>query len=1342
VEWEWGTNLLYKEHKNVPVWDVFSSRGIIREMWYSWVNRMGKMLRPFCLFVLAILFFGVLGARPSIVFAQALTNFWTTNGGSVSEIIQSNDTVYVGGAFTSFTPFAGGYIPLNNSTAELESTFPIVYGTVNAVVPDGLGGSYIAGSFTKIGNFTRIRLAHILPDRTVDPNFDPAPNGTVNSLSLSGSTLYLGGSFTSVGGQSRNRLAALDATTGVPTSWNPNVSGVVSTMVVATSTLYVGGSFTSIGGTTRNKIGEIDLASASATLWNPNVTGTGAVVSTMQLSGGKLYTGGVFSSIGGVTRNSIAAIDINSASATAWNPNATPTNNNDVNSLVVSGSNVYIGGNFTAIGGVTRNRIAAIDITSASATAWNPNSSSNIFFLSLNGSTLYVGGQFATIGGATRSTLAALDISTGLATSWNPDINGTGNNRVNGMMFFGTTIYIGGGFTGAGHTTRNRLAAFSKATGEITSWDPNVGNNVVNSLVMNGSNIYIGGSFTSVGGVNRSFLGAVDATTGLLTDWQPFSNVAVTQLGYNNGIVYYSGSGITTVGVAHRGAAPLDKVSGLVESGALTLNGNVNAVVSDGAGGWYIGGTFTTVGTVTRNRLAHLLADNSLDTSWDPNVGGTVNALFLSGSVLYVGGIFTTVGASTRNNIAAISTATGLPTLWDPNIPNTVSAIAVSGTNIYVGGSFTSVGGDTRNRIAAIDAVSASATAWNPNAGGTVSAIAVSGTNIYVGGAFTTIGGVTRNRIAAIDATNASATAWNPNAGSTVNALAVNGSNVYAGGVFTTIGGATRNDIAAIDVVSGSSTSWDPNANNSVLALAVDGTTVFAGGSFTTMNAQSRTGFAAADAITGMPTSWNPGAFVSTMEFSGSNMFVGGTFTTIGGASRNRIAALDLTTASATAWNPNASAQVNDLAISSSNVYAGGTFTTIGGVTRNRIAVIDMLTASATAWNPNMGGTVSALAVTDSLVYTAGTFTTVGGVTRQGGMAAIDIATGLPTSWTVDMGSFLFSSQKVLVGGSNVYLVSSNNGLDFYFGIFPTSMVTVIQSGSSTDVTEGGATDSYTLALSTQPSSTVMITITPSADVTVSPSTVTFTTSTWNIPQTVTVSAVDDSTAQGAHTGTISHTVTSDDIAYNNAQVSLITVHITDNDSTFSNGNGGGGSGHPGSVYIPYPDSSGQSTSPILTPSTIPAQTLLKLPDDGNPETQSDSAVYYIGTDGMRHAFPNEKVYFTWYISFGGIQLVSAEQLASIPLGKNVTYKPGVRMVKFTTVPDVYVVEKNGLLRHVVSEDVAAELYGAQWNRVIDDISDAFYSNYTFGAPVNSTADYNPAAAQASVRYPSDSLGE
>ena len=96
-----------------------------------------------------------------------------------------------------------------------------------------------------------------------------------------------------------------------------------------------------------------------------------------------------------------------------------------------------------------------------------------------------------------------------------------------------------------------------------------------------------------------------------------------------------------------------------------------------------------------------------------------------------------------------------------------------------------------------------------------------------------------------------------------------------------------------------------------------------------------------------------------------------------------------------------------------------------------------------------------------------------------------------------------------------------------------TPRVIVTESGGSTNVAEGGATDSYTVLLNTQPTANVTIGVTPGSQVQVDKTSLTFTAGNWNVAQTVTVSAVDDPIVEGNHTGAISHQATSDDPNYN-----------------------------------------------------------------------------------------------------------------------------------------------------------------------------------------------------------------
>ena len=132
--------------------------------------------------------------------------------------------------------------------------------------------------------------------------------------------------------------------------------------------------------------------------------------------------------------------------------------------------------------------------------------------------------------------------------------------------------------------------------------------------------------------------------------------------------------------------------------------------------------------------------------------------------------------------------------------------------------------------------------------------------------------------------------------------------------------------------------------------------------------------------------------------------------------------------------------------------------------------------------------------------------------------------------------------------------------------------------------------------------------------------------------------------------------------------------------------------------------------------SDVPVRgSLVKLADDGDAATTVDQAVYEIGSDGARHAFPSEIIFKTWYENFDSVESVGAETLASYPLGKNVTVRPGTWLVKITTDPKVYAIEPGGTLRWVSTEAIAVSIYGWNWAARVIDVPDTFWGNYTLG---------------------------
>lgn len=146
---------------------------------------------------------------------------------------------------------------------------------------------------------------------------------------------------------------------------------------------------------------------------------------------------------------------------------------------------------------------------------------------------------------------------------------------------------------------------------------------------------------------------------------------------------------------------------------------------------------------------------------------------------------------------------------------------------------------------------------------------------------------------------------------------------------------------------------------------------------------------------------------------------------------------------------------------------------------------------------------------------------------------------------------------------------------------------------------------------------------------------------------------------------------------------------------------------------------------PSIMNCPVSTGSLVKLQDDGNPATQEDSAVYYISSDCKRHAFSNVRVYYSWFSNFNNIQTIGNGMMASIPLGKNNTYRPGAKMIKFPSVPKVYMVAKGGVLHWVPTEWVATQYFGTDWKNKIEDVSEAFYNDYSFGADIFNTWEYN-----------------
>lgn len=174
------------------------------------------------------------------------------------------------------------------------------------------------------------------------------------------------------------------------------------------------------------------------------------------------------------------------------------------------------------------------------------------------------------------------------------------------------------------------------------------------------------------------------------------------------------------------------------------------------------------------------------------------------------------------------------------------------------------------------------------------------------------------------------------------------------------------------------------------------------------------------------------------------------------------------------------------------------------------------------------------------------------------GVHRSDVQTGDTTQLFTAVVDSTLNIDQLNDGGFRIDTNASVNGSGetYYWAAWQyrtaTDTVVISQSGGSTAVTEGGATDTYTIVLNKKPDYDVEVTVSPDADVSVSASDLWFHSTDWDTPQTITVTAVDDSDVEGNHTGTITHSASSTDVGYSGISISSVVANITDND-------GGGG---------------------------------------------------------------------------------------------------------------------------------------------------------------------------------------
>ena len=684
--------------------------------------------------------------------------------GPVLTALETNGILYVGGNFSQIGPFTGGFAPVDPSTGNPVPPLPRVLGTVSCSVPDTQGGVYFGGNFNGLGTLATTNLAHLLGNRTVDTTFAFEANGQVSALVLYGNRLFVGGSFGNLNGQTRSNLAVVDLTSNHVISSTVSVDGPVLALAVSGATLYVGGVFNHVGGSNRTNVASIDLTTGLVTSWNPSPnTVFGLGIGVLVAAEGRIYAGGDFTQLAGATRNQAAAFDAITGALLPWDAHVYVSYTSPAVYSVAVGSNaVYIGGNFTSLGGQLRSHLGAVEKDTGNVLPWNPGVSSDIVrALAVSGNTVYVGGDFPSVGTNGPPRLAALDAISGVPQLWAPSPGGT----VLTILPLNGLIYVGGEFESIGGVNRQLLAAVDLSTGLPTSWDAQimgtrVSGDYVYALAISDDTLFVGGRFYGIAGQTRSSLGAVRLSNAAVLPFKPDLTGAFTPgvLG-----LVLAGTNLIATGSLPSGSPlVLDTSVGQRENWDFGTDGVISSFATAG-NTLYIAGDFTYVSGQPRSRLAAFDATTRQLLPWNPTVDGAVSEILPRDQTVIALGAFRTANGRTRSNVAVFDALSGDLALGpiDLGLDGAIHNLAVSANALYLAGDFTYVNGVSRNYFAAVDLVTGQIRPWNARISADSSRFAYVGLTsvvtpgkVIVGGAFSALEGTPRTGLAAFPVTN------------------------------------------------------------------------------------------------------------------------------------------------------------------------------------------------------------------------------------------------------------------------------------------------------------------------------------------------------------------------------------------------------------------------------------------------------------------------------------------------------------------------------------------------------------------------------------------------------------
>ena len=266
---------------------------------------------------------------------------------------------------------------------------------------------------------------------------------------------------------------------------------------------------------------------------------------------------------------------------------------------------------------------------------------------------ILIGGEFNKISGQRRNNIARLNSDGSLDAGFNPDVNG--QVKVIKVQTDGKVL-IGGQFTSVGSTARNNIARVNSDGSLDGDFNPNITGTsaftfIEDIQIQSDDKILIGGSFDEVSGESIDDLARLNIDGTVDSGFSTRLSGVVSSIALQaDGKILVGGSNLSIIGggtfIFGRNVFRFNPNGNHddtfnVDVATSSFFPDMDSVLIQPDGKILIGGRFDTVNDVSRNNLARLNADGTLDTGFNPNVDGAVNNLLLqSDGKIFLSGSF------------------------------------------------------------------------------------------------------------------------------------------------------------------------------------------------------------------------------------------------------------------------------------------------------------------------------------------------------------------------------------------------------------------------------------------------------------------------------------------------------------------------------------------------------------------------------------------------------------------------------------------------------------------------------------------------------------------------------